>query len=575
MIKQISLLVATVLFFVPTTVFAAEADITTRLGWITLIPPAIAIVLAFITKNVIVSLFIGIFSGTLILQLAGGANLILAFMDGFSDIVQLLLNSLADPWNAGIILQVLTIGGLIGLMTKMGGARAVAESLSKYAKGPVSAQMITWFLGLLIFFDDYANALIIGPIMRPLSDRLSISRERLAFVIDATAAPVAGIALISTWVGYEIGLIKDAYASIGQEVNAYGVFLDTIPYRFYNILMLLFVVVTSLTLREFGSMRDAQIRARDKGKLIAEGSTVATQEDDEILPEAKKNPSIWNAIVPIGSLITFSLVGFYTNGRDVILAGEDNALIQLLESSPFSFAAFREAFGASDASIVLFQAALVASIIALVMGVSEKLFNVSDGLEHWVNGMKSLIITGVILLLAWSLSGVMGELGTASYLVSLLGDSMPPILLPTAIFILGAIISFATGTSYGTMGILMPLAIPLAVAMAPTDPQFAVMSAGAVLTGAIFGDHASPISDTTILSSMGAGSNHIDHVRTQIPYAVTVAIISVVFGYLPSAFGVSIWITLPVSALAVVATVFIFGKRTDTTDDPHDVAEVN
>ncbi|MDN6625767.1 MAG: Na+/H+ antiporter NhaC family protein, partial [Pisciglobus halotolerans] len=514
-------LIGTIILLFPSTAFAAEAStsLASKAGWMTLIPPIVAIVLAFITKNVLLSLFLGVFSGTILIELLGGAALFSAFTGGFMSVVQHLLESLADPWNAGIILQVLTIGGLINLITKMGGARAVAETLAKRAKGPVSTQVITWVLGLLVFFDDYANSLIVGPIMRPVSDKMQISRERLAFVVDATAAPVAGVAVVSTWVGYEIGLIKDAYASIGQEVNAYGIFLDTIPYRFYNILMLLFVLVTSLTLREFGPMRKAQIRARDEGALIARDSEIQSKdEENEELPTAKEKATIWNALVPIGSLIVFSLVGFYTNGRDIILNGDNNSLIKLLSSDPYSFTAFREAFGASDASVVLFQAALIASIIAIGMGVMQRIFHIGQALDLWIDGMKSLVITGAILLLAWSLSGVMTQLGTADFMVSLLGDTLPSFLLPTVIFILGAIISFATGTSYGTMGILMPLAIPLAAALEPTDPEFAIIAASAVLTGAIFGDHASPISDTTILSSMGAGANHIDHVKTQIPY---------------------------------------------------------
>ncbi|MDN6293439.1 MAG: Na+/H+ antiporter NhaC family protein [Alkalibacterium sp.] len=551
----------------PTQVLAAETDssLVQSMGPLTLIPPIIAIILAFVTKNVILSLFLGIFSGTVIIQYASGANILLGLLYGFTDIVDYILTSLSDPWNAGIILQVLAIGGLIALITSTGGAREIAESLAKRAKGPVSTQIITWALGLLIFFDDYANALIVGPIMRPVSDKMKMSRERLAFVIDATAAPIAGIALISTWIGYEVGLINDAYQSIGQNVNAYGIFLQTIPYRFYNILMLVFVFVTSITLREFGPMKKAQERARDKHELIAKGSQLDNSEDEmEVVTKGKS--SIWNALIPIGSLIAFSFIGFYTNGRTAILNGENTALIQIIERAPFSFETLREVFGASDASIVLFQAALIASIIALVMGVLEGHFNFSKGIDIWVNGMKTLMITGVVLLLAWSLSGVMGDLGTADYLVSLLSDSMPAFLLPTVIFLLGAIISFATGTSYGTMGILMPLAIPLATAMHPEDPNFVIMSAGAVLTGAIFGDHASPISDTTILSSMGAGSNLLDHVKTQLPYAIVVAAISILFGYIPSAFGVSVMLVLPLALIAVVGSVFIFGKKTDTTE---------
>lgn len=566
--KSLAFIIASLLFLLPNPVFAAEseASLAHTLGWLTLLPPLVAIVLAFLTKNVVLSLFIGIFSGTIIIQFYNGANFLSALVFGFMEIVQYILNSLADPWNAGIILQVLVIGGLIALITKTGGAHAIAESLAKHAKGPVSTQLITWILGLFIFFDDYANALIVGPIMRPVSDKMKMSRERLAFVVDATAAPVAGLAFVSTWIGYEVGLINDAFQSIGESVNAYSIFLQTIPYRFYMILMLAFVVLTSLTLREFGPMKKAQERARDKGLSIAEESYADSSESDMVVFDGnKEETSVWNALIPIGALIIFSFIGFYVDGRTAIQAGQEIELVQLMQEAPFSFAAIREAFGASDASVVLFQSALVASIIALLMGVSQERFSIGEGIDIWINGMKTLLITGVVLLLAWSLSGVMGELGTADFLVSLLGDAMPPVLLPTMVFIFGGIISFATGTSYGTMGILMPLAIPLAVAMQPENPSFVLMSAGAVLSGAIFGDHSSPISDTTILSSMGAGSDLLDHVKTQLPYALTVGGITILFGYVPTALGLNVWIVLPIALIVVGTAIFMLGKKVDTT----------
>jgi len=254
------------------TVFAAEVDPAQlnadKFGFLTLLPPLIAIVLAFVTKNVVLSLSLGVFSGTFLLQLQG-KNIFGAILNGFLDIINKVLGSLSDPWNAGIILQCMTIGGLIALVSKMGGAKAVAESLAKRAKSPTSAQIITWFLGLLVFFDDYANSLIVGPIMRPVSDKMKISREKQAFIVDSTAAPVSGIALISTWVGYEISLIKDAYTTIGQDVNAYGVFIDTIPYRFYNILILVFIVASAIMLRDYGPMLKAEVRARTTGKVLA------------------------------------------------------------------------------------------------------------------------------------------------------------------------------------------------------------------------------------------------------------------------------------------------------------------
>lgn len=569
--KRKNLVFITTLIFVLSLSLTAFAEPTVaetnaaRFGVWTIMPPLVAIILAFITKNVILSLFIGVFSGTFILQL-NGFNLGSAFTNGFLDIVNRVVESLSDPWNAGIILQCLTIGGLIALVSKMGGARAIAESLAKRAKSPASAQIITWLMGLLVFFDDYANSLIVGPIMRPITDKMKISRERLAFIVDATAAPIAGLALISTWIGLEISLIRDGYLSIGQDVNAYGIFISTIPYRFYNILMLLFVVITAVLVKEFGPMLKAERRARTTGQVISDNSQLrAVAEDNTLEPKEGIKLSIWNAIIPIGTLIVAAFAGFYFNGYQAVMAGEDVAIIQILQNSPLSFVAIREAFSASDASIVLFQAALLASIVAVVMAASKKILTISEALETWVNGMKTLIITGVILLLAWSLSSVIKELGTAAFLVSALSNTIPKFLLPSIIFILGSIISFATGTSYGTMGILMPLAIPLAHAISP-DPNFVVASVGAVLTGAIFGDHCSPISDTTILSSMGSGCDHIDHVKTQLWYALTVGVITVLFGYIPAGLGLPIFIVLPVAMLAVWATVYFFGKSPEVPE---------
>ncbi|MEF2145668.1 MAG: Na+/H+ antiporter NhaC family protein [Desulfovibrionaceae bacterium] len=529
-------------------------------GFWTLVPPLVAISLAFITKNVILSLFIGVFSGTFMLE-AKGFEIYNGFVHGFLRLTGEILSSLADPWNAGIVLQCLAIGGLIALVSRMGGAKAIAEALARKAKTPRSSQFVTWVLGLLIFFDDYANSLTVGPIMRPVTDRMRVSREKLAFIIDATAAPIAGIALISTWVAYEIGLIRDGFVSIGIETNAYGVFVETIPYRFYNIFILVFILATIFLLREFGPMHTAERRARTTGKLLDDNAKpMIADEATGLEPEPDVRLSIWNAIIPIGTLILAAFLGFYFNGYNGIMGGEDADLIALLKDSPMSFTAIREAFGASDASVVLFQAALIAGIVAMTMGVTKRIFTVEKALGIWVQGVKSLNITAVILLLAWSLSGVIKELGTASYLVAVLSEAIPSWLLPSIIFVLGSLISFATGTSYGTMGILMPLAIPLAFAVDPSH-GYVVLNVGAVLTGAIFGDHCSPISDTTILSSMGSACDHIDHTKTQLAYAVAVALISVCFGYIPAALGMPVLLVLPLGIAAVFVTVRLLGKR--------------
>lgn len=564
---RVFLLTLIMLIMASTAVFAADvAEVNAeKFGLWTILPPIIAIALAFITKNVVISLFIGTLSGCFLLQITG-SNPFMAIIQAFLDFVQRALNSLADPWNAGIVLQVMVIGGVISLVSKMGGAKAIAESLAKKAKTPRSAQLITWFLGVLVFFDDYANSLIVGPIMKPVADKMKISRERLSFIIDATAAPIAGIMIVSTWIGLEVGLIKDGFTLIGQEIDAFGVFLSTIPYRFYNILILIFVVATSLLLRDFGPMRKAEINAR-KGYISDASKEITLDKDveDEMAPKEGVKLSVWNAIIPIGALMISALISFYYSGYTAIMGGEDVVLQNLMTTSPASFTAIREAFSASDASVALFQSALFASIVAIFMAVCKKIFTFSEAVEVWIDGMKGLIITGVILILAWSLSSVIKELGTAAYLVKLLSSSIPQFLLPSIIFILGAVISFATGTAYGTMGILMPLAIPLSYSISP-EMGYVIVGTSAVLTGAIFGDHCSPISDTTIMSSMGAGCDHISHVRTQMPYALSVAAITILFGYIPVGLGLSIWLVLPLATAAIFALVYFVGKPVDNVE---------
>jgi len=553
------------LLFLPLVLFADAKTNAQTYGVLTLIPPLVAIALAFLTKNVIFSLFMGIFSGTFLINITGN-NIFAALYKAFIDLVSKMIGSMADSWNAGIILQVLTIGGLIAVITKMGGLRAIAEKLAKRAKTQRSAQIYTWIMGFFIFFDDYANSLIIGPIMRPVTDKLKISREKLAFIIDATAAPVAGIALISTWIGYEISLIKDAFTMIGQaDVNAYAIFVETVPYRFYNILMLAFVFFSAYFLREFGPMHKAASRAIATGQVYHPNAKIMmNQESSALEPKEGIHHSMWNAILPIITLIVVAFFGFYFNGYHAL----DEAAQKVVDLHPYAFASLRDCFGSADASVVLFEAALFASIVAIGIGMKQKMFNLSEALETWVLGVKALVITAVILILAWSISAVIKELGTSSYLVSLLSDGTPQILLPAIIFIFGSIVSFATGTSYGTMGILMPLAIPIANAVGLHTGleggelhNYIILNISAVLTGAIFGDHCSPISDTSILSSMGSSCDHMDHINTQLFYALFVAFVTVVFGYIPAAMGFSMYLVLPLALVVIALTIRFYGKK--------------
>ncbi|EAH5676851.1 Na+/H+ antiporter NhaC family protein [Campylobacter upsaliensis] len=547
-------------------------------GFITLLPPFIAIILAFITKDVILSLFMGVLSGTFLLSLASNIffvdtialiNIYDTLVESFSKIISYVLKSTSDPVNAGIILQILCIGGLVALITKMGGAKAIALQFAKRAKTAISAQLNTWFIGLLIFFDDYANLLIVGPIMRPLADKFKISREKFAFIIDSTAAPVAGIAIISTWIGLEVSLIKNAYASIGiDNISAFGIFVETIPYRFYNIFMLFFVALTAIMGREFGSMYAAQIRAKTTGQIAPMPKSAALDtaelEDQFLAPKDGIEIRAFDAIVPVMTLIILAILGFYFNGFSV-LEGEELANAK---ANPLSFETLRSAFGSADSSIVLFQAALFAAIVAIFIGVRRKIFNIKEAIETWIYGWKTMIFTIVLLLLAWSLSSIVKDLGTSTFITHLLADKLPEFILPATIFAFASLISFAIGTSYGTMGVLMPLAVPLAFEVAKLNGlesealhHYMVLNISCVLTGAIFGNHCSPISDNVILSSMSAKCDHMEHVRTQIPYALFICAISLFTGYIPTALGLSVWLVLPLNFILITLLLRIIGKK--------------
>ena len=534
-------------------------------GALTLIPPVAAIVLAFITKDVILSLFLGVLSGTFLVGMVD-QNIAASALFAFTDLCSRMVKSMADTWNAGILLQVMCIGGLIALVTKSGGTKALALWLSKHADTPVLGQIYTWLMGIVIFFDDYANALIVGPIMRPLMDKFKISRAKFAFIIDATAAPITGIAVISTWVGVEISAIKEAYSQIGIEnINAFTVFVETIPYRFYNIFMIFFVVATAVMSREFGSMYRAEIASRG-GKSGAADFKIKNLEDQIFVPKEGVALRKINALIPLGAMIVLSVIGFYLNGYSS-LEGET---LEAVKAAPLSFTSIRTAFSAADASVVLFQSALFSSIIAVALGIAQKIYGVKEAIEVWVGGWKSMLNTVIILLFAWSLSSVIKELGTSRYLVELLSDATPRFALAIVIFVLSSFISFSTGTSFGTMGIVTPLAVPLAHAVGQkyglSGEEFHVfmcVNISAVLTGAIFGDHCSPISDTTILSSMGAGCDHIEHVSTQMTYALVVCGISIVCGYLPAGFGLSVWGCLILGIAAIILLLRVVGKRVD------------
>ncbi len=539
----------------------------TSFGWLSLLPALIAITLCIITRNVIPSLLLGIFSGVFIIN---NYNPITALVDTSSKYI--VGKGVADSWNAGLLVFCLIIGGMVGVMNKSGGIQAIALQIAKKAKNKVSAQIATTSLGILVFIDDYASCLITGNTMRPITDAQRISREKLSFIVDATAAAISSVIPISTWIAMELGLIQDGLASVGIKANAIVVFFQSIPYRFYVLFLVVFMYATFLMKRDFGSMLKAEIRARKTGEVYAKDSHPMYQEDKDILPDEGVKGNIFDFLLPIITFIVVTLVGLRYNGQAAMITEET----KIISSGFFNIVAtvdgqqviytFRDILGNADSSVVLTWASFIASIEIILQVLIERRMSFTKAIDSWISGVKSMILAVIILALALTLKSVIDEMGTANYIVELTKPILNGSWIPLVVFLTACILSFATGTSWGTMAILMPIAIPLAAAASNANGVLTtsiIATIGSVLVGAIYGDHCSPISDTTILASTASGSDHIAHVNTQLPYATTVALASGIFGYLPFAIGISVWLSLIIGSAGIILFLYFFAKKLD------------
>ncbi len=527
--------------------------------WVSVLPPLLAIGLALWTRQVIVALFIGVWVGASLVT-GNPASALLRVGDEY------LVGALADNSHAAIILFTSILGGMVGILSRSGATEGVVHWLSKRIDSRRSGQVSTAGLGTIIFFDDYANTLLVGSTMRPLSDRLRISREKLAWLVDSTAAPVTTVAVISTWVGFEIGLIQDAMAQLQDGRAAYTFFLQSIPYSYYPLLTLLMVYLVAITGRDFGPMRAAEERALRTGKVLRDGARPANELPGRVEDPEDSDPAPpYLAGLPILAVILTTAAGLYFGGRKVALA------------EGISSPGIREILNHSDSFAVLSWAALIGALLAVFLVVATRRLSLVEALDGFLEGVKAMLIAVTILVLAWSLSAVCEKLGTADFLIEISRQALSARLLPVVMFTLAGAVSFATGTSWGTMAILMPLVYPLGADLpiaagldATTAQHIHLAAVSAVLAGAVFGDHCSPISDTTILSSLASGSDHVDHVRTQLPYALSVAGVSGVCGYLPVGFGVAPWISLLIGAAAVVGLVFGLGRTVSVAPDESD-----
>ncbi len=510
-------------------------------AWTSILPPLLAIALALLVRHVLIALVLGVWLGAFLLS---G----LAPLTSFARLLDThIVGAIADRGHALIVVFSLLLGGMLGLITQSGGAKGLASWVGTDATSRRRAQLTTWFLGLVIFFDDYANSLLVGSSMRPVTDRLRISREKLAFLVDATAAPVASLALISSWIGVEVGYIADQFSQLGIERDAYLTFIETIPFRFYPILMLLFVAWVGLRGRDAGPMLRAEARALKEGLLFRPGAQPASDFHEESVPEEIRGRPM-NAVIPVVVVVLVAAIGIYVDGRSKVLSGGMELTLRAIVGEASSSAAILWATGAG-------------CLTALALSVSSGALSFAKSIEAWMSGMRSMLFAVVILVLAWALGGVCKDLDTAAFLIGAVGDWLAPAWIPATVFTLSALVSFATGTSWGTMAILFPLVVPLAHELAPGNETILLGTVSSILAGSVWGDHCSPISDTTVLSSMAASCDHMDHVRTQLPYALLIGAASLICAEIPVAAGwYGPWVGLGVGAIVVVAAFELWSR---------------
>jgi Na+/H+ antiporter NhaC len=495
--------------------------------WFSVLPPLLAILLAVFFQQLFVSLGAAVVLGAF---LAYGPLPWVALPQGFDTFIWANLKS---SFNLYILAFTFTLVGMVHVMHHSGAAQGLVTLLFGAAKSARSTRLGIAAMGLFFFFDDYASSLVVGTTMRPIADRWCISREKLAYLVDSTSAPVAGLALISTWIAYEVGLLNDISKHLGLGLDGYEIFLLLLPLRFYCVTTLVFVFVSALLSRDFGPMYRAEARAIQDGTVLRAGAQLLTSRTFEsVQPPLDKLPPWYHAVLPLVTLVLTALIGILYFGADAIQAAE-------LSFSVFDPLVWRTAFGAvGDSEVgsgkVLFLAALVSGGVSITLAVSERLLSLRQAIGAWVKGMAIVWPAVFILILAWAMKTMCADvLHTDAFLAAVLGERVSPLLLPLATFLLAAGIAFATGTSWGTMGILLPVAVPLAYTMTAGDIAGPIvwLTAAAVLDGAIFGDHCSPISDTTILSATASSCDPLDHVWTQAPYAVTCMLLAGIGGY--------------------------------------------
>ncbi len=495
-------------------------------GWLSLLPPVIAITLALLTKEVISSLLIGILTGTFIYSVGMNSDVLLMAT------IESAFDTMSNKVDFSILIFCTLLGALVYTIAMAGGTKAYGKWATKKIKSKKAALLSTSGLGAFIFIDDYFNCLTVGTVMKPVTDSYKISRAKLAYIIDATAAPICIIAPVSSWAAAVGSNLK----ATGAFTSDFSAFVATIPFNFYALLSIGMVILVSMTNSDFGPMRVAEEKAQMNNDLGAvDGST-------ENQLHATDRGSVWDMLLPIGSLIVFAVLGLLYNGG---YWGKDPA-----------YHTMAAAFGNCTAAKALVWASFGALIVSFLLFVPRGLLSFRNFMDGAIDGMKAMLPANIILVLAWTISGVCRDLlQTPVFVQSLVADgSVSGALLPAIVFLIAGFLSFSTGTAWGTFGILIPIIVPVAQAV---DPELVVVSLSATLAGSVFGDHCSPISDTTILSSAGAGCSHIEHVSTQLGYACIVAFCCFV-GYVVAGFTkANLWLSLGSAVVLLLISVSV------------------
>lgn len=533
----------------------APAALGASLGAMSLLPIILAVALAFATGDVILSLFTGYIGGMAMLAVVEGTSASALPGAVLSRACRGIVVT-ASTWdNASVLILCVAVGGMVEVLRCTGGFAVLAGRLVRRINSPRKANIISQLFCTLFFFDDYANALISGPVLQTMTDKAGLSRARLSYIVDSTAAPVAGIAVVSSWVAVEVSVIDEGLALAGLGMSGFELFLHSIPYCFYCLFALAFMLLSSVMGREYGPMLTAEREARR-----ARREKAADAEAENAPADKRDGRRVFVCVFSVALLLVTAMLSFYTSGR-----AEAVELGLIAPGAPFTLATVSTAVAQADTIFLVLRAALLCGLAAIALAKLLGLRSVGEGIKAWLHGAEALMPTIVILLLAWSLADVVKNLGTVYYVVEIISAGVPAFLVPSLIFVCCCLISFASG-SYGCMFMVMPMAIPIASAVVGAenltgDSSFLLLCVASVLSGSIFGDHCSPMTDCTVLAALGSGCNIMEHVRTQLPYAMTVAAVTIVFGTLLTALGVSVWLSLALGCAAMAALLLVIGKK--------------